>query len=51
MIDDLDGDDYAEMRWRDKKAKEGWTQCSACKVWLHFDDVAEGSSCDCEDER
>ena len=49
-LDYPDDDDYAAELFRDRKSKEGWTECSACKVWLHSDDVAEGSSCDCEDE-
>lgn len=48
--DDLDGDDYAEMKWIDQKESDGWTRCSECKEWIHRDDRKEGAKCSCDDE-
>ena len=45
----LDAEDVAQMRWQDRKEREGWTRCPDCGDMMHRDDYA-GATCSCDEE-
>ena len=45
-----DSQDVAEMLWKDRKARDGWTSCDHCGDMMHRDDYAEGATCSCDQD-